>query len=123
MGDYPDHAVYFSISDASGESELDLKASGKYFMVVEYGDKSNVLAREYRNGISVGYVIRGLFQTQAEVDEAGPAYEGLGPGSLKILDVNADGIINADDKEEGYSLTIEGDMEVTVYIDDINSMQ
>ncbi|MCP9767257.1 SusC/RagA family TonB-linked outer membrane protein [Lacihabitans sp. LS3-19] len=44
-----------------------------------------------------GYKTAGLFQSQAEVDAA-PTQIGAGPGRIKYVDVNNDGVINSNDQ-------------------------
>ncbi|MCW4468531.1 TonB-dependent receptor [Flavobacterium sp. MFBS3-15] len=55
-------------------------------------------------GYFYGYRTDGIFQNQAEVDAA-PSQSGLGsqttqPGDIRFVDMNGDGIINANDKTE-----------------------
>ena len=40
-----------------------------------------------------GYKTNGLFQSQAEVDKA-PTQIGAGPGRIRYVDINNDGVIN-----------------------------
>ncbi len=48
-------------------------------------------------GYFYGYKTDGIFQTQAEVD-AHPDQVNAAPGDLRFVDVNGDGVINADDR-------------------------
>lgn len=48
-------------------------------------------------GLFYGYKQIGIFQSQAEVD-AGPAKTGTRPGSMKVADINNDGVIDEDDR-------------------------
>ena len=54
-------------------------------------------------GYFYGYKTDGIFQTQAEVDNA-PSHVALGaaaaPGDLRYVDINGDGVINTDDRTE-----------------------
>ncbi|WP_294822485.1 TonB-dependent receptor [uncultured Flavobacterium sp.] len=56
-------------------------------------------------GYFYGYRTNGIFQNQAEIDAAAPQ-TGLGanaetqPGDIRFVDMNGDGVINADDKTE-----------------------
>ena len=49
-----------------------------------------------------GYVVEGIFQTQAEADEHAPAFGAAGtynkPGHYKFKDVNNDGVLDASDR-------------------------
>ena len=50
-----------------------------------------------------GYIVDGIFQTQAEVDAHPPAFGATGdynaPGHFKYRDINGDGVIDADDQD------------------------
>jgi TonB-linked SusC/RagA family outer membrane protein len=48
-------------------------------------------------GYFYGYKTQGLFQTPAEV-AAAPTQDGAQPGDIRFVDVNNDGVINADDR-------------------------
>ena len=48
-------------------------------------------------GYFYGYVTNGLFQNKAEVD-AGASQPGALPGDIRFVDLNGDGVINADDR-------------------------
>lgn len=48
-------------------------------------------------GYFYGYVTNGLFQNKAEID-AGASQPGALPGDIRFVDLNGDGVINADDR-------------------------
>jgi hypothetical protein len=45
-----------------------------------------------------GYVVEGIYQTEAEVSES-PAFDGAEPGHFRYKDLNNDGVINAEDQK------------------------
>lgn len=47
-------------------------------------------------GMIIGYVVEGIYQNQAEIDNS-PAFPGAIPGNLKMRDVNGDGQITPND--------------------------
>ena len=74
---------------------------GTYNIVVTKGDLSNLIEKDA--GTNRGYIASGIFQSMAEISDYTNDLGGLlqpdaEPGDLKIVDVNADGIINSDDK-------------------------
>jgi hypothetical protein len=80
---------FTATSDVNGIVKLyDLPIQEQYFLVVEKGDLKNIVD---------GYIITGVFQNQAEI-ESSSEQTGAQVGGLKYTDVNADGIINSDDK-------------------------
>ena len=80
---------FTATSDVNGIVKLyDLPIQEQYFLVVEKGDLKNIVD---------GYIITGVFQNQADIDSS-PWQTGAQVGGLKYTDVNADGIINSDDK-------------------------
>ena len=80
---------FTATSDVNGIVKLyDLPIQEQYFLVVEKGDLKNIVD---------GYIITGVFQNQAEIDSS-PWQTGAQVGELKYTDVNADGIINSEDK-------------------------
>lgn len=48
-------------------------------------------------GAFYGYVVEGVFQSQAEID-ASPSFSGTMPGDLRFADTNQDGVLNGDDR-------------------------
>lgn len=68
-------------------------ATGSY----AHTTKENLVQSGKSYGSIVGYVVEGLFQTQAEVDASGQ--EGARLGGLKYADLDHNGIINADDQD------------------------
>ena len=89
---------YTAQSDENGKVVLyDLEAPFSFFIMVQKGDASN---------IKDGLIIGGVFETQAEVDSA-PMQDDPRVGGLKYLDINADGVISADDQMAGQYISLE----------------
>lgn len=80
---------FTATSDINGIAKFyDLSIDAQYFLVAEKGNLKNTIS---------GYVIAGVFQTQAEID-ASPMQAGALLGGLKLLDLNGDGLVNTNDK-------------------------
>ena len=93
-----------TISGISGEDGKvvfnDLEV-GTYNIIVTKGDLSNLIEKDAAT--NRGYIAIGIFQSMAEIsdytNDLGELLQpDAEPGDLKIVDVNADGIINSDDK-------------------------
>ncbi|AMR33574.1 SusC/RagA family TonB-linked outer membrane protein [Mucilaginibacter sp. PAMC 26640] len=56
-----------------------------------------VFEKGYAPGYFYGYKTAGLFQTAAEI-AAAPKQDGAQPGDIRFVDINNDGVINADDR-------------------------
>ena len=63
--------------------------------------KENLVESGMPYGSSVGYVVEGLFQSQAEVDASGQANARV--GGLKYADLDGNGIITSDDQDWIYN--------------------
>ncbi|HEY8397612.1 MAG TPA: SusC/RagA family TonB-linked outer membrane protein, partial [Flavihumibacter sp.] len=66
-----------------------------------YGIPSQQITRfekGFTPGYFYGYKTNGLFQNQAEVEASGQA--GAQPGDIRFVDMNKDGLINADDRTQ-----------------------
>ncbi|QCW99483.1 TonB-dependent receptor [Aggregatimonas sangjinii] len=50
-------------------------------------------------GVRVGFVADGLFQNQAEIDNAATQFGELAPGDIRYVDINGDGVVNQDDRQ------------------------
>jgi hypothetical protein len=111
----PDATVKLYVSQASFDSNLpdltatsDLNGSVKfsclpapasYFLTVEKGDLKN---------IKDGYIIWGVFQSQAEIDESA-SQPGAHVGGLRYVDLNGDAVINSQDQIWHDGISIETD--------------
>ena len=72
----------------------------KYINGSGYGIPYTVITRfeeGYSPGYFFGYKTDGIFQTQAEVN-AHATQDGANPGDIRYVDVNGDGVINAEDR-------------------------
>ncbi len=88
-------------------------------MYIEKGDQCNILEKELKDGLEVGYVIKGIFQSQSEIDAA-VTLPGTLVGDPILTDVNDDGIINESDKTYGNYILIQDNAEKTFYISNGN---
>lgn len=55
-------------------------------------------------GYYIGYQTDGVFQTQAEIDNAAVVQDGAQPGDLRFVDQNGDGVINFSDDSDKVKL-------------------
>lgn len=55
-------------------------------------------------GYYIGYETDGIFQTQAEIDNAAVVQDGAQPGDLRFVDQNGDGVINFSDDTDKIKL-------------------
>lgn len=87
-------------TNAEGKAVFsDLEGGTTYYIFAQKGDLSNIFHRsaEPVNGVYVGFLPDGLFQTQEEVDNHASQSDAV-PGNFRYVDLNADGVINNDDK-------------------------
>lgn len=113
----PDKAVplYEGMTDSNGKLVINDVSEGNYFVYIVKGEQSNIIAKEILHGEEVGYAISGIFQSQAEIDQ-NVTLPGTVPGGPILIDVNADGILNTNDKTFGNIVTIMGPVEDTFFI-------
>jgi TonB-linked SusC/RagA family outer membrane protein len=64
------------------------------------GNTASRFQKDYPIGFFMGYETAGIFQTQAEIDNATVKQAGAKPGDLKFVDQNGDGIINFSDDSD-----------------------
>jgi len=64
------------------------------------GNTASRFQKDYPIGFFMGYETAGVFQTQAEIDNATVKQAGAKPGDLKFVDQNGDGIINFSDDSD-----------------------
>lgn len=69
----------------------------------QFGVGGNVATR-FQAGFPIGYFLGfqtdGIFQNQAEIDNASVVQEGARPGDLRFVDQNGDGVINFNDDSD-----------------------
>ena len=100
-------------TDAKGKAILKHSHTGELYYTVENGD----MVMSYG-----GYMPVGVFTSQAEIDANGVMYrtntflDDLKPGSIKLADLNGDGLINEDDKLASEYFMVDKDDEVTAYV-------
>ena len=103
-----DQAAYTKVSNELGQVIFYDLEEGDYLMTVEKGTLSNVVN---------GYLVNGVFQSQAEIDSYSEQ-DGAEVGGIKYSDTNGDGMINQDDitTAKYVSVSDEETLEGTVYI-------
>jgi hypothetical protein len=118
---------YEQTTDSSGSAYFKgLMANNSYFVVVDKGDLSNLLEQVIINNEIFGLPTNGIFQNQSEIDDQPYHIEYDGDtifaqpnaqvGDLRLSDVNADGVINENDKTRGFAfdylpyVDVNGDM-------------
>lgn len=84
-------------TDATGKVVFKAVNPGVYYIKVDQGAKTNIFNRFKQNGLYIGFANGGIFQNQAQVT-TGPALAGTAPGDFKWVDINADGVINDNDR-------------------------
>jgi len=66
------------------------------------------VATRFEEGYEIGYFfgheMDGIFQTQAEIDDADVVQEGAQPGDIRFVDQNGDGVINFSDDSDKTNL-------------------
>lgn len=107
--------LYEGMTNSYGKVIFNKVLSDDYFVYIEKGEKSNLIAKEIINGNEVGYTISGIFNSQEEVDQS-IQLNGTTIGDPKLIDTNADGVLSSDDKTFGNMITINGQTEHTFYI-------
>lgn len=68
------------------------------------GDVATRFQKGYEIGYFFGYEVAGIYQTQAEIDNASTAQEGAKPGDLIFVDQNGDGEISFTDDSDKTNL-------------------
>lgn len=93
-------------TDAEGKAKLEHYYADSLFYTID---------KEGKAPLRDDYLILGLFTTQEQIDEA-PEYktetslDNIALGSLMVIDINADGVINTEDKvENGYIKVAKGE--------------
>jgi uncharacterized surface protein with fasciclin (FAS1) repeats len=101
-----DQPAFTGQTDASGKLSFGNLPPGTYYLLAKKGDKLNYFEPADFNGSIIAYQATGIFQTQQEIN--GAAYlPGTVPGDFKLLDANADGKIDGNDKVNApYEITI-----------------
>ena len=102
------------ITDADGFVKTYDITPGEYLMLVEKNNLSNVID---------GYLIAGVFQNQAEIDNGNPQQAGATVGGVRYTDVNGDGIITIDDKvyHDNIAIAIHQTVSRTIVIGEVST--
>lgn len=116
--DHPDinSPLYEQTTRSSGIAKFDKIPDGDYYVYIEKGTLSNLTAQEMKDGVTVGFLIYGMFQSQAEVEET--LQPNASVGAPKIIDHNGDRVYNSNDKVPGNKIFVNGDEISTHYIAD-----
>ena len=85
------YGMAFNLSDVHNEI-VDLAGTGPYVNGLWIQQVGHEIGAIY------GYESAGLFQSQAEVDAWATQHTLTGPGDIKYVDQNGDGIVNGDDR-------------------------
>lgn len=99
-------------SDDKGEAVLNHNYSGELYYAVAKDDKKFIYG---------GYIPVGVFTSQSQIDSY-PEYrtnsglDFVSPGSIKIQDINGDGIIDEQDKVDLEYFSVEENDEIIVYL-------
>jgi hypothetical protein len=89
--------AYSQTTDANGKAAFTKVDTGSYYIVARTGTASNLLEPTLKQGAYTGYSSDSLYQTLVEV-AAGPVSQYAAPGNFRLTDINADGIIDSNDK-------------------------
>jgi len=80
---------------------LEVSGEGEYLEGGRFGISQPAISRMeagYPMGYFVGYQTDGVFQNQTDIDNSAVTSLGAGPGDLKFVDQNGDGVIDLDDR-------------------------
>jgi hypothetical protein len=105
-------------TDQNGLITFNVLISGEYIIVIEKDEMSNIIMQEIKNNLTIGYVINGVFMNQEEIDNS--IQHGAAPFDIKFCDINADSILNNQDKAPGNYIDITTDSLCTFYIGNKN---
>ena len=95
-----------AITDNKGVATFSKVKEKEYYLFASRGDLSSLTNETTLDNKTVGYLIIGVYSSQSDIDNS-PENSNAVVGGLKIGDVNGDGIINNNDKTEGYYLKFE----------------
>lgn len=79
---------------------------GGYSILATKGDLSNLHDQRVVNGVALGYLIVGVYQSQEDIDSSAE-YSNAEIGGIKLADINGDGLINNLDLVSGDGLGYE----------------
>jgi TonB-dependent starch-binding outer membrane protein SusC len=109
IGRVRNHGFDLQLTHANTYGPINLSAGLNFTFarnrVVFLDENQGIPSYQRQEGLPIGggpsgglyYQANGIFQTQADVD-AVPHVAGAGPGDIRFIDVNADGVINENDR-------------------------
>ncbi len=114
--DNPDknNPLHETVTNSSGFAEFEEIPDGDYYVYIEKGSLSNLVQQEIKDGTIVGFLISGMFQSQAEVETS--IQPGASVGAPKLLDYNGDLNYDVNDKEPGKRISLSHYEEFTCLI-------
>ena len=101
-----DEATVTVVTDAKGVASFTGLKEKTYGLVVTKGDLSNLINTSTVNSQVLGNLISGVYSSQADI-EGSAIYSAAVVGGIKLMDINNDGQINANDKVSGYNFDYE----------------
>jgi hypothetical protein len=107
------------VTDENGQITFNIILLKYLFIIVEKDNLSNLIDPEIENNRTKGYIVISLFQDQADIDGSA-SQSNATVGGIKIWDVNADGVINSNDKIVGFLMNLSSDVDYSIYITDKN---
>ena len=90
-----------ALTDINGIATFSNVKEKRYCILASKGELSNLINKSIVNGKLVGYLIIGVYNTQADIENS-PTYSGATIGGPKLIDVNVDGQINNNDRVNGF---------------------
>jgi hypothetical protein len=108
-------SLFEGTTDENGSTVFSEIPQDGYYVYIGKKDQCNILEKELIDGLEVGYVIKGIFQSQFEID-VNVTLPGTSVGNPILIDVNNDGILNENDKTYGNYVTIQDNSEYTFFI-------
>jgi hypothetical protein len=102
-----DKPIFEKQTNENGEVEFELSPYEFYLFLVEKEFLSNIIDTEIKNNLTIGFLIDGIFQSQEEIDSS-PQPNAI-PGDPRLTDINADGLVDANDKVPGTTVYLTND--------------
>lgn len=101
-----DSATVSAVTDNKGIATFSGVKQKVYYLLASKADLSNLINKTTLNNKIVGNLIIGVYSSQGDISTSA-SYSNAVVGGVKLSDVNADGIINDNDKVQGAYLKFE----------------
>ena len=98
-----DSLISYSKTDNTGVATFSGVTAKSYSIYASNGDLSNLYSSSIVNHTTIGYLIIGVYTSQADITSSAFNFNAV-VGGLKIEDVNQDGQINNNDQVQGIQL-------------------